>query len=388
MRQFIFSISSVLLAAVISAPAQPTAPARPSTEPATQLELTRAERWASIAPFFSPPAEFANRMGSYRSVMTFDDGRPVKSREDWEKRREEIRASWDSKLGAWPALLEKPTVEQLAQEHIENFTRYKIRVELAANLKRDCYLLVPDGPGKFPAMVSVFYTAETSANVDPKSGTRAFGYDLAKRGFVTLCLGGVSDNVRQPPETPVQPLMFLAYVAANAHTALAQMPQVDPKRIGIIGHSFGGKWAMFASCLYDKFAAAVWSDPGIVWNEADANANYWEPWYLGVEAGVLRKPGLVTDANPRTGAYKQLIAEHHDLNELHALMAPRPFLVSGGAQDPLDHWIALNNTVALYRFLGCENRIALTHRQGHSPTVDSNEQAYRFLEHFLKDEPE
>ena len=64
-----------------------------------------------------------------------------------------------------------------------------------------------------------------------------------------------------------QPLTLLAYVAANCHTALAQMPEVDSERIGIVGLSYGGKWSMFASCLYDKFACAVWSDPGIVFNE-------------------------------------------------------------------------------------------------------------------------
>ena len=357
------------------------------TVPASQPSLTPAERWASIAPFFSPPAEFAGQSGGYRPVLQFDDGTRVKTPQDWPRRRQEIRAYWDAKLGAWPVLLEKPEVKFLAQEHVENFTRSKIRIELAAGLKRDAYLLVPDGPGKFPAVVSVFYTAEASANLDPKSTKVVFGYDLAKRGFVTLCLGGVSDDVRKPQETPMQPLMFLAYVAANAHTALAQMPQVDPRRIGIIGHSFGGKWAMFASCLYDKYAAAVWSDPGIVWNEADSNANYWEPWYLGFEKGVTRKPGVVTESDPRTGAYKQLLAEHHDLNELHALMAPRPFLVSGGAQDPPAHWVALNGSIALYKFLGYENRIALTRREGHRPTPESREQAYEFFEHFLKDQP-
>ena len=74
-----------------------------------------------------------------------------------------------------------------------------------------------------------------------------------------------------------------AYAAANCHTALAQMPEVDPARIGIIGLSYGGKWAMFASCLYDKFACAVWSDPGIVFDEQRPNVNYWEPWYLGYD---------------------------------------------------------------------------------------------------------
>ena len=53
----------------------------------------------------------------------------------------------------------------------------------------------------------------------------------------------------------------------------------------------------------------VWSDPGIVFDEARGSINYWEPWYLGLEAGRTRKPGLVTSDNPRTGTYAQLIDE-------------------------------------------------------------------------------
>src|SRR5438552_418697 len=82
----------------------------------------------------------------------------------------------------------------------------------------------------------------------------------------------------------------------------------------------GGKWAMFGSCFYDKFAAAVWSDPGIVFDEARPNVNYWEPWYLGYQSGVKRKPGVITADNPRTGPYKKLIESGHDLIELHVLM--------------------------------------------------------------------
>ncbi len=62
--------------------------------------------------------------------------------------------------------------------------------------------------------------------------------------------------------------------------------------------------------------------------------------------------------DPRTGAYKTLVAGGRDLHELHALMAPRPFLVSGGAQDRPEHWTALNHTIALNEFLGRTGRVA------------------------------
>jgi hypothetical protein len=151
-----------------------------------------------------------------------------------------------------------------------------------------------------------------------------------------------------------------------------------------VGHSYGGKWAMFAACLYDRFACGAWSDPGIVFDEKRSNVNYWEPWYLGYEPGRERKAGIPTDANPRTGAYKRLVEGGHDLHELHALMAPRPFLVSGGAEDGPSRWTALNHAVAVNDLLGAKNRVAMTNRKGHSPTDESNEQLYLFFEHALK----
>ena len=37
--------------------------------------------------------------------------------------------------------------------------------------------------------------------------------------------------------------------------------------------------------------------------------------------------------------------------------------------------------------MGYEKRMAMTNREGHSPTEESNEQLYLFFEHFLKPEP-
>ena len=84
---------------------------------------------------------------------------------------------------------------------------------------------------------------------------------------------------------------------------------------------------------------------GIVFDETRSNVNYWEPWYLGWEPGRTRKRGVITPESPRTGAYKRLVESGHDLHELHALMAPRPFLVSGGSEDPPQRWAALNHAV-------------------------------------------
>jgi hypothetical protein len=295
-------------------------------------------------------------------------------------------------------------MELAEKQDREGTTQYRVEIEIAPGVMQHGYLLLPAAKfrGPRPAVLVPFYAPEVSVDYDGpraiagqaaryfKDGARPvhrdFALQLARRGFVTLAIGTPGDNAYKPDlhGAQCQPLSYHAYLAANCHTALAQRPEVDPARIGVMGHSYGGKWAMFASCLHDKFACAVWSDGGVVFDEARIAVNYWEPWYLGLDPRITRKPGLVTAANGRTGAYKAIFESGHDLHELHALMAPRPFLVSGGSEDDQARWMALNHAVAVNRFLGYEQRVALTTRPAHAPTAESNEQAFLFLEHFLK----
>ena len=345
--------------------------------------------WEKIAPFFTPPPQFANDFGHYRSPLEFYGGERVKTAADWQRRRQEILVRWQSMMGSWPPVINTPKVEILQTTRRENFFQNRIRFQWLPNEMTEGYLLIPDGQGARPAVLVVYYEPETAIGLGKEY--RDFAYQLARRGFVTLSMGnraGLDSKtyaIYYPSQenAAIQPLSALAYAAANACQVLANRKEVDPQRIGVMGHSFGGKWAMFASCLYEKFACAVWSDPGIVFDESRPSVNYWEPWYLGYEPGHWRTRGIITPTNPRTGLYKRLVAEGYDLVELHALMAPRPFLVSGGSEDQPRRWQALNHTVKVNELLGYHNRVAMTNRPEHSPNAESNEQIYRFFEHFL-----
>lgn len=356
--------------------------------------------WKKLEPFAQPPEEFAGKFGPYRSPLLFADGSSVKTAADWARRRAEILKTWHKRLGAWPPLVERPVFKKQETADRDGYTEHKVQVQASPEGRWvDGYLLVPKGTGPFPAVLVPFYEPLTSIGQGAKGrgvGTHDYGLQLVKRGFVTLSIGtpgGSVDKlggdtrdalVKAGEDLRRQPLTLLAYVAANCHTALAQLPNVDPKRIGIIGLSYGGKWSMFASCLDERFACAVWSDPGIVFNEKDSNVNYWEPWYLGYDAKEKRKPGVPSATNPRTGLYKELIDAKEDLVDLHSLMAPRPVLVSGGVQDPPRNWLALNHLVAVNQVLGHKHRAFLTARKTHVPTAEALDLELAFLEHFLK----
>jgi dienelactone hydrolase len=349
--------------------------------------------WQKIAPYFAAPGQFKDQYGPYRSPLKFYDGGEVKNPADWKKRRMEILDRWNGLMGKWPALITDQKLEFLDSIRKDGFTQYQVRFSWVPGQKTNGYLMVPDGKGKKPAVITVYYEPETAAGLGrPDLPDRDFAYQLCKRGFVTLSLGTTESTNSKTysiyyPEiqnASVQPLSMLAYAAANAWNVLAKVKDVDSKRIGIMGHSYGGKWAMFASCLYEKFACAVWSDPGIVFEDSRESINYWEPWYLGYHPQPWRKRGLITKENPAKGLYPKMVSEGYNLQELHALMAPRPFLVSGGSEDPASRWIPLNHSVAVNNLLGYKNRVAMTNRPEHTPNPESNEVAYGFLEYYLK----
>lgn len=364
----------------------------------------REARWARIAAHFEPPAEFAGQLGKFPSPLRFYDGRPVATAADWPARRAEILATWHREMGPWPELLTRPRLELGASEDIAGVVRRRVQLEVAPGVRQPGFLLTPQRAARRPAVFVPFYAPEPMVDYQgPVTGQAAryanykrgryldFAWQLARRGFVTLAIGTPGDDAYRPQLSGArcQPLSYHAYIAANAHTALAQHPGVDPARIGVMGFSYGGKWALFASCFHEPYACAVWNDPGIVFDESQPPTNYWEPWYLGLDPEITRRRGPVAQDNPRTGAYRRLIERGHDLTEVHALMAPRPFLVSGGNLDGAPaRWVALNHAVAVNRLLGHERRVAHTSRPDHAPNAVSNEQAYLFLEHFLGPVPD
>ncbi len=395
--------STVTLAGLVLVVLACPALARERPKP-PKKDASAKECWEIIAPHFTPPKEFAGDFGPHKPVMKFYDGTPVKTAADWKRRRAEIRKKWDEMMGPWPALIKKPEIKYLSKEPKKGYVQHTVTVMLTPKWKPwTCYLLMPEGKGPFPAAVTVYYYPEGPLT-QKKSG---YARELAKLGFVVLAIGradydGIAKRWKRMAknmpdhqkgthcywpdrENPqMVPLSLMGYAAANAYNALATLKEVDARRVGIVGTSYGGKWALFGASMYDKFACGVWSDPGVtIFNPHHGGANYWSRGYLGT------KPKGSTKS-----AYSQIKAGGHDLHELQALMSPRPFLVSGvqGGPDPkTEHtdkplrWKALNHIVAANKLLGYKNRVAMTNdRPGHYVTRLALRQTLGFFMYFLK----
>src|SRR5262245_50943016 len=67
--------------------------------------------WRKVESAFAPPEEYREDFGSYRSPLVFNDGREVKTAEDWQRRRAEILATWEGLIGTWPKVIEKQVLD-------------------------------------------------------------------------------------------------------------------------------------------------------------------------------------------------------------------------------------------------------------------------------------
>ena len=100
---------------------------------------------------------------------------------------------------------------------------------------------------------------------------------------------------------------------------------------------------------------------------------------LGILAITLR-PGKIPGTKTDILKQKEFIRSYVKMG---MIMAPRPFLVSGGFSDGPERWIPLNHTILINRILGYENRVAMTNRAKHDPDPESNEILYNFFEWYL-----
>ena len=332
----------------------------------------------------------------YRSMLILPDSSVISTADGWATRRSEIRRQWISMIGEWPTVIKGQPMQFIDSVKCEDYTRYTVSLEWLPGQTTTGYMLVPDSVvSPMPAVVTFFYEPETSVGLSDNP-CRDFALQLVHHRFVTLSLGSSETTADKTyglyypsiDNPAMESLSAMAYAAANAYEALALDPRVDGARIGVMGHSYGGKWAMFASCLYDKFACAVWGDPGIVFDESKGGyINYWEPWYLGYRPRPWQDTWKEDGYLNREGAYKKLRDNGHDLHELHALMAPRPFLVSGGYSDGAERLPVLMRTVEVNRMLGYDDRVYFTSRPSHAPTPEANKVICDFFIHFLQTSP-
>jgi dipeptidyl aminopeptidase/acylaminoacyl peptidase len=171
-----------------------------------------------------------------------------------------------------------------------------------------------------------------------------------------------------------------------------EMGYVDPKRIGIHGHSYGGEGAAFIGTRSRLFAA-VGMGAGVTDLYFDFNQNW--GWSYQVQGGSgANQPDYYLYNQGREGAspWDNPDMYHFESALTHAPEVTAPFLIFHGTADPT---VAFNNGLAFYNALRFLNKTAVLlayPNEGHSLRGMANRKDltirfFQFFNHYLKGEP-
>jgi len=308
---------------------------------------------------------------------------------DWNVRRDHILAHFQEVAGPLPGGERRVPLEMevVSTTREAGFLRKKISFATEPGDRVPAWLLIPNAPAaagtKRPAILCLHQTTPIGKDEPVGLGKNlelAYARELAERGYVTLApdypnFGEYKLNVYD-----------LGYASATMKAIwnnlrsvdlLCSLKDVDPARIGVIGHSLGGHNAIFTA-LFDRRIKVVVSSCGF---------NAFPFYYKGNIAGWSHRGYM-----PRLRAQYQLDLAKvpFDFPELIGALSPRAFFTSSPLRDANFEVEGVRTCIAaarpVYELLGVPDRLVAVYPEAeHSFPRAARIQAYAFLDHFLRD---
>ncbi|MCC6444317.1 MAG: acetylxylan esterase [Armatimonadetes bacterium] len=329
----------------------------------------------------------------HAKLMVYKDAsgqeRPVKTKADWQKRREHILANMQLVMGPLPASSRKTPLDMqvLEEERLPAYTRQKITFAVEKGDRVPAYLLVPhDLKGKNPAVLCLHQTIEIG-KAEPAglggSPNLHYAAHLAERGYIALA-----------PDYPSGYMKFGDYAAdpygqgyasatmkgiwnhMRAVDLLQSLPEVDDNRIGCIGHSLGGHNTMFLAAFDTRIKALVSSCGFTAF-----------PKYMNGDLTGWSHKGYMPRIATEYGCDPQKMP--FDFPEIVAALAPRAFFANAPTHDDNFEPSGVDDCIAaalpVYELLGGKGKLKAIHPESqHDFPEAARQEAYAFLDRWLK----
>jgi acetyl esterase/lipase len=311
---------------------------------------------------------------------------PVKTADDWAKRRAHILANMERVMGPLPDASRKVPLDVKVDEEkkLGKYVLKKLTFAVEKDDRVPAYLLVPlERKGKLPAVLCLHQTNGKLGKAEPAglggSPNLHYAAHLAERGYVTLA-----------PDYPSfgdYPFDFgkSGYASGSmkaiwnnmrAVDLLQSLAEVDPERIGCIGHSLGGHNTMFTAAFDTRIKALV-SNCGFTSFPKYFNGNL-KGWtsdrYMPL---IARRFELKPDKVP------------FDFPEVVAAFAPRAFLASSPLHDSNFEVAGVKDCLAaarpVYELLRAKENLAANYPDcKHDFPEEVRKVAYEWLDRWLK----
>ena len=217
--------------------------------------------------------------------------------------------------------------DRIAAVDLGSFKRFKIAYEPEPGDEVPAYLFVPSVRKPAPAMLCLHQTMRMGkghpAGLVGSPPNLRYALELAERGFVTLApdYPNFGDYSYDPYVYGYQSATMKGIVNhRRAVDLLVSMPEVDPKRIGVIGHSLGGHNSLFVAAFEPRIRAVVTS----------CGFTSFHKYYGGNLAGWSHKGYM-----PRIATVygKSPDRMPFDFWDVLAAIAPRPVFVNAPTRD-------------------------------------------------------
>lgn len=241
------------------------------------------------------------------------------------------------------------------------------------------FLLIPDGEGSFPGVVVHHqHNGQRHLGKSEVCGLlgdplQAFGPALASNGIAVLAPDSICFEDRRTNRRGTEPdegadveqhfnemcyrllrgdtlMRKVLLDSAQAITLMSEHPQIDKKRIGMLGHSYGGNTTLFHAALDERIRFACASGAACTYEYKMANQ-------LGIEMAEVI-PGF---------------ASRFDIQDLVASFSSRRLLLISATNDPFSQdadWI-VGKARTLCAEMGASERIEhIRYDGGHAMTQD------------------
>jgi acetyl esterase/lipase len=328
-----------------------------------------------------------------RLLVYLDDAgeqRPVKTPADWAIRRKHVLAGMQQAMGELPDLSQQPPLDPRETERIEQDGVVRIKVSFATvdkdRVTAHLYLPVDLKPGeRRAAMLALHPTGAQGKDIVAGLGkaNRGYGLELAQRGYVVVApdypsFGELTDY-DFAADRYVSGTMKGIVNHMRSVDFLQSRPEVDPERIGVIGHSLGGHNSMFVG-VFDERLKVIVSSCG------------WTPFHDYYEGNIK---GWTSDR------YMPLLRDKYGLDpgrvpfdfyEVVAVLAPRAFFSASPVRDSNFEVAGVRRAEpiarAVYQLLGANDRFVVRYPEcEHDFPPEVRKEAYEFIDRALAHKP-
>ena len=320
---------------------------------------------------------------------------PVRTAADWARRRSEIVSGMQVVMGPFPGDDRRGPVEMKVLEDVDagSFRRLLIGYRVDADMLTPAYLCIPKdvmaGKRKAAAVLCLHPTDnrvghKVALGLGGRAG-RAYGKELAERGYVTLSpayphLANYWPNLGG--QGYVSGTMKAIWDNSRGLDMLASQAYVDTSRgFGAIGHSLGGHNAIYTA-VFDKRITVVVSSCGF-----DSYQDYYDGvervWFFGAGWCQIRYM-------PRLSNYRGRLTEiPFDFQELLGALAPRRLFVNAPLRDGNFRSRSVDRcakaALPIYGLLGAAGRLVVRHPDSDHNFPDAmRREAYQTIDSVLR----